>query len=58
MVLCLGVSEERNVYNMINFEVLMRMSEGVERGPQTKAVVKIARSKAAGQARVRIREGC
>lgn len=29
MVLCLGVSEERNVYNVINFEVLMGMSEGV-----------------------------
>lgn len=42
---------------MINFEVLMGMSEGFERGPQTEAVVKVARSKAAGQARVRIREG-
>lgn len=43
---------------MINFEVLMGMSEGVERGPQMDAMVKIARSKAVGQARVRIREGC
>lgn len=58
MVLCLGVSEERNVYNMINFEVLMGMSEGVERESQTEAVVKIARSKVTCQARVQIREGC
>lgn len=42
MVLYLGVSEERNVYHMINFEVLMGMSEVVEGGPQTEAVVKIA----------------
>lgn len=53
MVLCLEVSEERNVYSIINFEVLMGMSEGVERGWW-----KIARSKGAGQARVQVREGC
>lgn len=31
-MLCLGVSEEGNVYNMEKFEVLTGMSKGVERG--------------------------
>lgn len=31
-MLCLGVSEEGNVYNMDKFEVLIGMSKGVERG--------------------------